>query len=181
MIFTFSSVPGDTGGCRAGNTGPRFSSSSWWVPCSMIRPWDKTTMLSACWMVDSRWATISMVPHRAHLLQGILNQLLGFGVDVGGCLVQNHHRRIVQNGPGKGDSADAGPPRSCCPAPATGSSRPPSSFWMKRSAFTLAADLHDPVIGDIFHPQDNVAADGDPRTGTHPGASGRSGAGCRKS
>ncbi len=37
-----------------------------------------------------------------HLLQGILNEDLGLGVDVGGSLVQDHDLRPVYDGPGKG-------------------------------------------------------------------------------
>ena len=37
----------------------------------------------------------------AHLFQRVLNQKLGFCVDIGGGFVQNHHRRLVDDGTGK--------------------------------------------------------------------------------
>ena len=37
-----------------------------------------------------------------HLLQGVLNKDLRLGVDVGGGFVEDHHRRLVDNGTGKG-------------------------------------------------------------------------------
>ena len=43
--------------------------------------------------------------HRAdvlHLLQRILDEDLGLGVDIGGGFVQNQDLRLMENGPGEG-------------------------------------------------------------------------------
>ena len=40
----------------------KFLNNFWCVPCSIISPFCKTIILSACWMVESRWATTSIVP-----------------------------------------------------------------------------------------------------------------------
>ena len=95
----------------------------------------------------------------AHLFQRVLNQDLGFGVDVGGRLVKDHHAGLVQDGAGKAEQL-----------PLTGREVVAAlPHFLVQTVVELvdevvgvdiAADLQDLIVRDALFPQDDVAADG---------------------
>jgi len=95
----------------------------------------------------------------AHFFQRILNQKLGFGINVGGCFVQNHHAGLVDDRAGKAEQL----------ALTGGEVVAALAHFLIQAVVQLvdevvsvdiAADLHDLFVRDVILPQDNVAADG---------------------
>ena len=76
--------------------------SSSWVPRSIMRPCSMTMMQSALRTVESRWAMTKVVRPAHQGVHAVLHQLLGAGVDGGGGLVQDEHRRVGHGRPGNG-------------------------------------------------------------------------------
>ena len=93
-----------------------------------------------------------------HLLQGVLDQHLRLGVDVGGGLIENHDGGLVNNGSGKGQQL----------ALAGGEVVAPLPDHLVQAVFQpahegigvdIAAGLPDLLIADALGAQDDVAAD----------------------
>ena len=94
-----------------------------------------------------------------HLLQRILDQDFRLGVDVGRCFVQNHHRRTVDDGPGKGKQLPLSGGEIIAPLPddliqsllLTGD---------EGIGVDIFAGLPNFLVSEAVLPQDDVAADG---------------------
>ena len=94
-----------------------------------------------------------------HLFQGILDQDLRFRVDIGSCLIKDHHGRLVDNGTGKAEKL-----------PLTGGEIvAPLTNLIVQALFQAAdegigvdipAGFHHFFVGDIVLAQQDIAADG---------------------
>lgn len=94
-----------------------------------------------------------------HFFKRILNENFGFGVDIRGRLVEDHHRGTVNDGPGEGEKLPL----------SGGEVVPPLPHLFVKTALQLvykavgvdvAAGAQDLLIRDALLPEDDVAADG---------------------
>ena len=69
-----------------------------------MRPWSITTMTSACWIVDSRWAMQRVVRSAHQLVQRGLHEAFGLGVQRAGGFIEHQDGGVSQDGAGDGDA-----------------------------------------------------------------------------
>ena len=81
--------------CRCAYRPPRASSSRW-LPISTMRPRSRTTMRSAPSTVERRWAITSVVRPAHQQAQLLLHAPLGLVVERRRRLVEDQHRRVLE-------------------------------------------------------------------------------------
>ena len=93
-----------------------------------------------------------------HLLQRILDQQLRFRVDVGGGLVQDHHRGLVDDGPGKAQKLPLTGGEIVAPLPHR-LVQPLLQAVDEPVGIHIPAGFHHLLVGHILLAQQDVAAD----------------------
>ena len=93
-----------------------------------------------------------------HLLQRILNQKLGFCVDIGGGLVQDHDAGLVDDGTGEAQQLTLTGGEIVAPLP-DGLVQTLLQLVDEVIRVHVAAGFHNGLVGDALLPQEDIAAD----------------------
>ena len=111
-------------------------------------------------MLD-RGQTVGYYEHGADildLLQGILDQQLGLGINIGSSFIQNDHGRLVDNGAGKAKELSL-TCREIVASLLKHFVQALLQFVDKGICIHIAAGLHHFFIGNSLFPQQNIASD----------------------
>ena len=147
--------------------GDRCASSSSWGPAATSRPWSRNSTRSASSMVDTRWATTSVVVSRV-VAQAGEDLRLDHRVDGGGGVVEHQHAGPAEQRPGERDPLALAARERDAPLARRPCRSPRAARRTKRSARATRAAAAT-SSGVVRLAQGDVLARWSRRRGTSPG------------